>query len=174
MMRRTDRVIYKARQKELDKYGISAEVAAALFAILRLGRKATPAEIARQLFLERHSISEQLMRMEKDGLIRKAKDLDRKNSIRVEVTDKGYEAYLQSAKRRSTKKIMSQLTDEEQEQLWALLARLRDAALLQLRTRILSLYPPSSMEEWAAGSNVAHASKSRTIRVNENLGRGAK
>ncbi len=148
MIRRTDRVIYKARQKELDRYAISAEVASCLFTILRLGRRATPAEISRQLFLERNSVSEQLNRMEKDGLIRKAKDLDRRNSVRVEVTDAGYQMYLQSARRRSTKRIISVLTTEEQEKLWSLLARLRDGALQQLRTKDARLYPPSSLEEW--------------------------
>ena len=149
MIRRTDRVIYKARQKELDRYGISADTASALFTVLRLGNQATPAEIARQLFLERNSVSEQLTRMEKDGLISKSRDLARRNAVRIEVTDKGYAAYLQSAKRRATKKIMSLLTTDEQEQLWSLLARLRDGALRQLRAKSQTLYPPSSMKEWA-------------------------
>ncbi|OGO36699.1 MAG: hypothetical protein A2147_03450 [Chloroflexi bacterium RBG_16_57_8] len=144
MLRRTDRIIHKARQKELDRYGISAEVAAVLFTVLRLGRQATPANIARQLFLERHSVSEQLIRMEKDGLIQRVKDLERKNYVRVVLTQKGYDQYRKSARRRSTKTIMAVLTPEEQEQMWLLLARVRDKALKNLGVRGVETYPPST------------------------------
>lgn len=147
MLRRTDRVIHKARQRELDRYGISAEVAAVLFTVLRLGRGATPANIARQLFLERHSVSEQLIRMEKDSLIQRVKDLERKNYVRIVLTQKGYDQYRKSARRRSTKTIMAALTAEEQEQLWVLLARLRDKALKHLGVRGVETYPPSTSSQ---------------------------
>jgi DNA-binding MarR family transcriptional regulator len=146
LLRRTDRVIHKARQRELDRYDISAEVAAVLFTVLRLGRSATPANIARQLFLERHSVSEQLIRMEKDALIQRVKDLERKNYVRVVLTEKGYDQYRKSARRRSTRSIMAVLTPAEQEQLWLLLSRVREKALKHLGVRGVETYPPSSPE----------------------------
>ena len=144
MLRRTDRVIHKARQKELDRYGISAEVAAVLFTVLRLGRQATPANIARALFLERHTVSEQLIRMDKDGLIQRVKDLERKNYVRVVLTEKGYDQYRKSSRRRATRSILAALTTEEQEQLWFLLAKVRDKAFKHLGVRGTEAYPPST------------------------------
>ena len=144
LLRRTDRVIHKARQRELDRYGVSAEVAAVLFTVLRLGRQATPANIARALFLERHTVSEQLIRMDKDGLIQRVKDLERKNYVRVVLTEKGYDQYRKSARRRSTRSILAVLTPEEQEQLWLLLAKVRDKSLKHLGVRAPETYPPSA------------------------------
>jgi len=144
MLRRTDRIIYRARQRELDRYGISAETALVLFTVLRLGRRATPAVIARQLFLERHSVSEQLIRMEKEGYLQRVKDLERKNYVRIVLTQKGYEAYRKSSRRRSTRAIMAALNTEEQEQMWALLARIRAKALSQMGMKAtIDIYPPS-------------------------------
>ncbi len=46
--------VFKARQKELSQYGISAMEAAALFIIQAIGNKPTPAEISRWIFREHH------------------------------------------------------------------------------------------------------------------------
>ena len=67
--------------------------------------------------------------MEKAGLVRKTKDLDKKNLVRVELTDKGYEAYYQSMGGESIPKKVSSLYDEYCEQLRSSLKKLRDEAL---------------------------------------------
>ena len=41
------RAMYKARAKELFRYGLTCEEAAVLFAVSSIGDRATPAEIAR-------------------------------------------------------------------------------------------------------------------------------
>ncbi|OGO40449.1 MAG: hypothetical protein A2147_08765 [Chloroflexi bacterium RBG_16_57_8] len=132
---RTHHVISKVRQKELRRYAMTVEEAAVLFTVLRLKGQATPAAISRQLFWELHSVSEQLTRMEAKGLVRKVRDLGRRNLIRAEVTEKGVEIYRRSSRRRSAREIMSVLTKEEQLQLWALLAKLRAKALHELGVR---------------------------------------
>ena len=132
LLAQTKDAVLRARQKELHRYGISATQSAALFAIQAIGDKATPAEISRWLFREPHSVSELLSRMEKEGLVRKTKDLDRKNQVRVELTEKGYEAYDQSMKQESIHKIMSSLSEEAREQLRSCLQTLRDEALKEL------------------------------------------
>ena len=147
MLRRTDRVMYKARQKELDRYHMTAEAAAVLLCVLRLGDRATPGAISRMLFLERNSISEHLARMEKEGLVNKVKDLDRKNLVRVRITSKGAEAYRKSARRRSTRQIMSVLTPEDQKLMWLLLSRLQVKALKHLRAKDSGIYPPMDPEQ---------------------------
>jgi DNA-binding MarR family transcriptional regulator len=67
--------------------------------------------------------------MEKQGLVRRVKDLSRKNMVRVELTEKGHEACNRSAKRESMYKILSSLSDEERQQLCLYLRKLRDKAL---------------------------------------------
>ena len=143
MLRRTSRLIAKARQRELAKYDISEDASSVLLTATSLGRQAIPATISRYLFLERHSVSQLLTRMEKDGLIRRVKDLERRNYVRIELTTKGCDAFLKSSRQRSTKPIVSILTEEEQERMWPLLVRLRDRAIKKLGLRNALFYPPS-------------------------------
>jgi DNA-binding MarR family transcriptional regulator len=119
----------KARQKELAPYNLSPRQSAVLLYLQATNGKATPSEISRGLFRESHSISEILGRMEKQGLVRKVKDLDRKNMVRIELTEKGQEACNRSEKLSSIKKIFSTLSSEERQQLRFYLERLRDRAL---------------------------------------------
>ena len=132
LLAHTRQAMFRARQKELRQYNISARHAAVLFAIESIGDETTPAEISRWLFREQHSVFEVLRRMEKQGLIRKTKDLDRKNQVRVQLTEKGREAHNQSTERESIHEIMSSLSEEERHQLRSYLHRLRNAALKRL------------------------------------------
>ena len=127
--------VLRARQKELNQYNISASQAAVLLVIEAIGPKATPAEISRRVFRKPHSVSGILSRMEKKGLVRRLKDLDRKNLTRVVFTEKGREAYYQSTKRESIRQIMSSLPEEERKQLTSSLQTLRDKALGELGVR---------------------------------------
>jgi len=122
----------RARQKELDKYGISTAEAAVLFAVQAIGERATPAEITRWLLREPHTVTEILHRMEKGGLVTKTKDLEKKNMVRVSITEKGRQAYEQSTKRKSIRKVMSSLSKGERQQLGSYLERLRNKALGEL------------------------------------------
>jgi DNA-binding MarR family transcriptional regulator len=131
ILARTDHIIAKLRQKELRQYGMTMNEAIVLFTVLRL-KLSTPANISQQLFWEPHTVSEQLKSMETKGLIKKVRDLQRHNLIRVEVTEKGLEAYRESARRKSTREIMSALSKDEQVQLWNLLAKLRGKAMSDL------------------------------------------
>ena len=144
------RATAKVREKELGQYGITLSQSAVLRVALRLGKKATPAEISRQLFLEANSVSEQLRRMEADGLIKKVKDLDRKNLIRIEVTQQGYELYRTSRERNYIDSVMSALTNDEKSELWAILVKLRAQAVKELRMDGLDLYPPSDFNDLLA------------------------
>ena len=125
-------VALRARQKELHQYGIPLMHATVLYVIHAIGDKATPAEISRWLFREPHSVSALLTRMEKDGLVRKVKDLDRKNLVRVTMTEKGQQVYSQSTNRESIHKIMSSLSEEECEHMMACLETMRNKALEEL------------------------------------------
>lgn len=132
MLHQARDVIFKVRERELKKYGISSRKAAVLFNIEAIGYKSTPSEIARHLLRESHSVSSILDRMEKQGLVKKVKDLDRKNMVRVYLTDKGQKVYDKAAKRESICEIISCLSDEERRQLISSLKKLRNKALKQL------------------------------------------
>jgi DNA-binding MarR family transcriptional regulator len=142
LMVRTDHIVVKLRQKELRQYGITMNEAVVLFTVTRLKKLATPANISRQLFWEPHTVSEQLNSMEKKGLITRIRDFDRQNLIRVEVTEKGLEAYSKSSRWQSTRKTMSVLTKEEQVQLWGLLAKIRENAMEELGIHGSDPFPP--------------------------------
>ena len=142
LMVQTQMILFKARQKELQQYNTAPRKALVLFYIQVIGDKATPAELARWLFLEPHTVSELLSRMEKEGLIKRVKDLEQKNRVRVVLTERGREAYCQSAKRESFHKIMSCLSEEEHRQLRLSLRKLRDGALKNIGRKIGFPFPP--------------------------------
>jgi len=123
----------RARDRELGQYGISVEEAAVLFVVHATGETATPSEISRWVFREPHSTSALLIRMEKDGLVRKLSDLERKNLLRVVMTEKGREAYQNSTARGSIHRMMSLLSPDERQQLQSILERIRNEALKELR-----------------------------------------
>lgn len=125
--------LIRSRRRELRKYGISPIHAAVLFAIKVIGESVTPAKISWWVFREPNTISALLDRMEKKGLLKKTKDLDRKNLIRVTLTEKGERAYRQSIKRVSLRRIIFSLPKEEREQLKSYLGTLMDKTLKELR-----------------------------------------
>lgn len=133
----------KARRKELFQYGITPVEASALFTIQAIGYKVTAAEIARWLLREPHSVSSLLARMEKKGLVRKIKDLEKKNLIRIMLTQKGRQAYYRSTKRESINRIMSCLSTGEHQQLRAYAEKLWYKALEDLGIRSKQIFPPA-------------------------------
>jgi DNA-binding MarR family transcriptional regulator len=116
------------KRKELRKFGSTVEEATMLIHISKLGDKATPTELSRQLLRKHHSITGILLRMEKKGLIKRNKDLKRKNMIRVSMTEKG-EAIYQNAKREDVlEKLADILSDKQKQEMAGYLNILRDEA----------------------------------------------
>ena len=132
LLAQTRDAIYRARRKQLRRYNITPRQSVALFVIHSAGDKATPANISRWLFRESHTVSELLSRMERQGLVRRVKDLGKKNLVRIELTEKGRKTYHQSAKQQSISDVMSSLSEEECQQLMSYLQILRDNAMKEL------------------------------------------
>jgi DNA-binding MarR family transcriptional regulator len=59
----------------------------------------------------------------------------------ITLTEKGKEAYRQSLKRESIHEILSCLSEEEREQLWSILKKLRDRALERLTSEVILPFP---------------------------------
>jgi DNA-binding MarR family transcriptional regulator len=133
--------IHRARQQELREVGITSSEAGILFYARALGNRATPAEISRHLFKRPHGISTLINRMERKGLVRKVNDLDRKNLVRVELTEKGQQAYNHASKRAVIHRVISSLSEEEIRQLSFSLEKLRSSAFdeLGLKKRVTYL-----------------------------------
>ena len=126
--------IFKFREKELQKIGISTAIAEVLFTIEDIGYRATPTEISSHLVREFHSVSSILSRMEKKGLVKKVNDLERQNLVRIYITDKGKQVYHEAKKRDSILDILSCLSETEVTQLASPLKKLRDEAIKSLGT----------------------------------------
>ena len=123
---------YKAREKELNKYGITPTQSAILdtiklFEVNKV--EVTIDKLARHLFRAHHTISTILTRMENDGLIRKVSGGGKRRRIDIVLTEKGEEAYLHSLKRESYLEVASCLSVEERKQLVAFLEKLLDKTI---------------------------------------------
>jgi MarR family transcriptional regulator, organic hydroperoxide resistance regulator len=125
-------IFVKIRERELLPQNLSATSAAILFLVDAMGKDVTPAKITRMLLREPHSISGILMRMEKQGLLKRAKNMERKNLIRVTLTSKGEAALKQAMKKEGVNHVLSNLTEEQRRQFKQSLSALKDAGMKEL------------------------------------------
>jgi DNA-binding MarR family transcriptional regulator len=116
--------IYRAREKELQRYGVSPEQVGVLFIVQALGNQATPSQISRYILRQPHTVSALIERMADKGLVKKVHDLDKKNLVRVSLTEKGQKIYDSSTKRGPIHKIMGILSSEERSQFRNILDKL--------------------------------------------------
>lgn len=144
MLEQVNSGITLARDRELEQHGLSTIKASALFIIQSIGNEATPAEISRWILRRPHSVSGLLDRMEKDGLIKKTKNLHKKNLVRVTITPKGRKGLEIAAKRKTINQILNTLTAEERKQLYAFMDKLRNKALKVAGITHKPPFPPSA------------------------------
>ncbi len=131
----------RASETELRQLGVPQMHAEVLMIVKSSDGPVTPAEISRSLFREPHTISGLLTRMEKQGLVKRVRDLQRKNMVRIAITDKGEKAYRKLGDVNAIRNILSCLTPKEQENLKEYLVKLRRKALEELRMRQPLPYP---------------------------------
>jgi DNA-binding MarR family transcriptional regulator len=125
----------RVADNELSQAGITMIQGAVLYFVKNAKEPVIPAHISRWLFREPHTVSQLLMRMEKQGLVKRTKDLDRKNQLRITLTEKGEQAYQKQIEMRSIGKILSTLSPEECDKLGACLKKLRDEAVKELDSK---------------------------------------
>ena len=131
MIAQTKDGLLRARQRDYARFNISNERRAVLWSIRNNGGKATPVEIALQLFRELHSVSEMLVRMEKEGLITREK-ASGKSRIVAKLTPKGHEIFDQSLHNETDNRIFSVLTKKQRERLLSYLWKIRSQVLNEL------------------------------------------
>jgi DNA-binding MarR family transcriptional regulator len=132
MINQTGNLLKKSRNRQLSQYGLSSAWAAILFVAHAKRGKATPSDVSHWLGVEPHTISGLIGKMEKAGLLKKERDLLRKNRYRIVLTQKGEQAYKNTTDRAPIKRILSSLSKEQQSQLLSLLETIRDRAIEEL------------------------------------------
>ena len=135
--------IFKARENELRDFNLSQVAAAVLELISIIGHRSTPAELSKWLVRKPNAVSTLLERMEKDGLVKRVKDLESKNLIRVERTERGHQLYNEAIKRESIHRAMSWLSEAERQQMRSILIKLRDAVCEDLGFKVKPILPQS-------------------------------
>jgi len=130
---RAFRALDRAREVELERFGLSAIEAAVLHALKTADEPVTPAKLSRWLYREAHTMSGLLNRMENKGLVKKSKDLEKKNLVRVTLTEKGEQAFQQQWDARIVPRITSSLSKKELDNLKECLNKLEGKALGVIR-----------------------------------------
>jgi len=126
-------MLVKVRERELLRQKLSATAASILFLVNAMGNEVTPAKISRMMLREPHTIGGILSRMEKSGLINRTKNLERKNRIRITLTEKGEKALKKAMQMQGTAHLLCKLTDAQREQLQTALKAIKQAGIKELR-----------------------------------------
>jgi MarR family transcriptional regulator, organic hydroperoxide resistance regulator len=134
--------IFRAREKELQRYGVSPEQVGLLFVVQALGNKATPAALSRHILRQPHTVSALVDRMARRGLVKKVKDLDRKNLVRVVMTEKGQKTYDLSTKRGPIHRIFASISPEEKKEFRDTLEKLLAKARKEIGLDREEILPP--------------------------------
>jgi DNA-binding MarR family transcriptional regulator len=131
LLSQTRSAIFKARHKKVGKY-VHFNQGAALMTIWTGNGRVTPAVLARHLFLEPHSVSELIIRMEKKGLVKKNRDKQKENVVRLSLTEKGRRFCRETVQEDFIRGIMSSLTARQRRQLRSYLTVLLRKAMDKL------------------------------------------
>jgi DNA-binding MarR family transcriptional regulator len=131
----------KARQKELNRIRLHARWGAILWAIHSLGNDATLVKIAQLTARRRHTMSHMLLKLEHAEMVRRIRDLDRKNWVRAVLTEKGNDIFEKLSDRKSVKKMISVLSPSDQVQMIRYLERLYKKATKFLGINYVSIAP---------------------------------
>jgi len=131
LLSQTRSAIFKVRHKKVGQY-LHPNQAAALISIWAFEGQVTPAALSRRLFLEPHSVSELIIRMQKNGLVTKKKDKKRGNVVRISITKKGREVCQQVMGQELIHQLLASLSDEQRKQLRECLLILYAEALKEL------------------------------------------
>ncbi len=128
LLAQTRSLLFSLGEQELARYGVSLMQGWTVFTIKAIGERATPAEIARWLGREPHTVSSLLSRMVELGLVKKEKSLDKKNLVRIRLTPKGEQIYQAAIAMKPIHEVMGVLSSNERAQLRLTLEKLRAQA----------------------------------------------
>jgi MarR family transcriptional regulator, organic hydroperoxide resistance regulator len=128
LLSQTRSAIFKVRHKKIGQY-LPPNQAAALISIWGMEGRITPLQLSRRLFLEPHTVSEIVSRIEKKGLVTKEKERHLGNTVRIKITEKGIETCKKVMGQNLIGDYMSRLSEEQRNHLKEALQILYNAAL---------------------------------------------
>lgn len=116
MLDHTRFMISRLRQKELDLVGLTPEQAYILDILVQNGGTTNINQIAGITMRQHHSISTQIDRMVKQGLVKKKRSTKDRREFGILITEKGQELFKQ-IKRDSIKQVFACLSEEDKKEL---------------------------------------------------------
>jgi DNA-binding MarR family transcriptional regulator len=135
----TARIINAARSKALNKIGLSKETAGILSAVLRLHNNAMPIEIARYGLRKPQTTTSIINKMVKQGLLIKNVDKNKKNTFRISLTERGKLAHQKMTSLKIYKKIISTVSEEQQNNLEKALNEIKNNAKKCVKSSTLEI-----------------------------------
>jgi len=134
--------VLKCEEVVFGKIGLTPQQHAVLIAIKYINDPVKPTDVARWLDRNTNSITLIIDRMEKDGLVKRIRDLRDRRSLRLVMTQKGKEVLEQATVPgwELVQELLSCLSEEDMETFNGLMEKVREKAFQYL-------YPGEVMEE---------------------------
>ena len=129
----TSLILQRAWGMELGQIGLTVPQALVLTMVAGTTEPITPMKLSKLLHREPHTISALLSRMEVQGLVKKERNLERGNWVRVTLTKKGKEAYERLVLARRVRNVTECLSKQELDALNKMNRKLRAKGVEMLR-----------------------------------------
>jgi DNA-binding MarR family transcriptional regulator len=136
----TSTILRRAWEMDLAQIGLTVPQSLVLTMVAGSPEPITPMKLSKMLHREPHTISALLTRMEAQGLVKKERNLERGNWVRVTLTRKGKEAYQRQLGARKVRNITECLSKRELEALNGMNRKLRAKGIELLREMLPSPY----------------------------------
>ena len=125
---------------ELAQVGLTVPQTLVLIIVQSSPEPITPMKLSRLMHREPHTISALLTRMEAQGLVKKERNLERGNWVRVSLTKKGKEAYQRQVVAKKVRNITECLSKQELDALNRINRKMRARGAELLREMLPSPY----------------------------------
>lgn len=134
LLHQTYHLIVRSEDNVFSKAGITTQQHSVLMAIRYMQTPVTPTDVANWLDRNPNGISMLIDRMEKDGLVKRIRDLRDRRSVRLEITEKGNEILDEATfiGWQLIEKILSSVQEDELLILTDLLEKVREKAFENL------------------------------------------
>ena len=136
----TSTILRRAWEMELARVGLTVPQTLVLIIVQSSPEPITPMKLSKLMHREPHTISALLTRMEAQGLVKKERNLERGNWVRVSLTKKGKEAYERQVVARKVRNITECLSKQELDALNKMNSKLRARGAELLREMLPSPY----------------------------------
>jgi MarR family multiple antibiotic resistance transcriptional regulator len=136
----TSLILQRAWEMELGQIGLTVPQTLVLTIVQSSPEPITPMKLSKLMHREPHTISALLTRMEAQGLVKKERNLERGNWVRVSLTKKGKEAYQRQVAARKVRNITECLSKQELDALNKMNRKLRAKGVGLLREMLPSPY----------------------------------